>query len=109
MYKLNVETHIGLKNSLLLSAEFAQFLLSKGFATSMTPRKKVLEAFIGMEITPELSKVFVFLEDILKDSNSEFFTIQIEAIPAKPKWNPIFNSIKTLPEEDRSLILVFTN
>lgn len=109
MYKLNVETHIGLKNSLLLSAELAQFLLSKGFATSMTPRKKVLEAFIGLEITPELSKVYVFLEDILKDSNSEFFTIQIEAIPAEPKLNPIFNSIEILPEEDRLLVLVFTD
>lgn len=109
MYKLNVETHIGLKNSLLLSAELAQFLLSKGFATSMTPRKKVLEAFIGLEITPELSKVYVFLEDILKDSNSEFFTIQIEAIPAEQKLNPIFNSIEILPEEDRLLVLVFTD
>lgn len=109
MYKLNVETHIGLKNSLLLSAELAQFLLSKGFATSMTPRENVLKAFVDVDTTPELSKVFVFLEDILKDSNSEFFTIQIEAIPAEPKLNPIFNSIKTLPEEDRLLILVFTD
>lgn len=109
MYKLNVETHIGLKNSLLLSAELAQFLLSKGFATSMTPREKVLEAFVDVDTTPELEKVFVFLEDILKDSNSEFFTIQIEAVPAEPKLNPIFSSIETLPEEDRLLILVFTD
>lgn len=60
MYKLNVETHIGLKNSLLLSAELAQFLLSKGFATSMTPRENVLKAFVDVDTTPELSKVFVF-------------------------------------------------
>lgn len=109
MYQLNVETHAGLKKSLSLSIETALFLSNKGLGTSMTPRKKVLETFAGLPTTPEISQVFVFLEDILKDSNSEFFTIQFEAIPAEPKLNPIFYSIETLPEEDRSLILVFTD
>lgn len=109
MYKLNVETHIGLKNSLLLSVEVAQFLMSKGFATSMTPRNKVLKYFEGFPITNELSEVYVFLENILKDSNSKFFTIQIEAIPAEPKLNPIFKSLETQPEEDRQLIVVFSD
>lgn len=109
MYQLNVETHIGLKKSHSLSAECAQFLMSKGFVTSMTPRNKVLKEFEFFPITNELSNVFVFLEDILKDSNSEFFTIQIEAIPAEPKFNPIFKSLETLPEEDRQLVVVFTD
>lgn len=112
MHQLNVETHIGLKKSLQLNTEVALFICKNGFALSATPRNSVLKRFdhcANLPKAPDLSEVGKFLKDILKDSNSEFFTIQIEAIPAKPKLNPIFNSIETLPEEDRSLILVFTD
>ncbi|WP_151957950.1 hypothetical protein [Acinetobacter guillouiae] len=113
MYLLNVETHAGLKKSLCVSFEAEQFLTTKGIGVSMTPRKKLIanlqDLLIAEElrISDELANVHNFLSEILKESSSEFFTIQFEAIPAHPKINPIFKDPNQIPKEQRDVTVIF--
>lgn len=94
MYQLNIETHIGMKKSLLINEETALFLSKNGFALSATPRKAVMKRFehcTNLPKAPVLSAVYKFLEEILEDSQSQCFTIQIEPVAVKSSYSMTSN------------------
>lgn len=114
MFTLKIQSIAGMTAEAIIHPHVAHLIgLVVGNKTSI-PRGQLLTEFgypagVGAKTANTSTQLYAFLNAVLAESNSADFTVQIEAIPAVPKLNPIFNSIETLPEEDRSLILVFTD
>lgn len=111
MYQLNIYTPACMKATLPVSSDVAHYL-SNRLVDQEIKRDELMytigyPAGIGGQQDSFLSSVYNFATAILKESNSETFRVQIEAIPAEPKLNPIFHDIKTLPEHGKEIIVVF--
>lgn len=114
MYQLTIETQAGLKTSLQIDNEVAKLLNMKGFPRSATPRENVLSEFEECTNNLPLQNAFVsiskWLVGILKDSNSDFFTIQLEAIPAvqateKTDLTSLFKDARITPESGKEILI----
>ncbi|EOR05008.1 hypothetical protein [Acinetobacter tandoii] len=111
MYQLNIWTPSCMKASLPVSADVAHYLENRLIEQEIK-RDELMQIIgypvgIGGQGGSFLNSVYNFANAILKESNSATFHVQIEAIPAHSKLNPIFHSIKTLPEHGREIIVVF--
>lgn len=114
MYQLTIETQAGLKTSLQIENEVAQLLNMNGFPRSATPREKVLSEFVECAKKLSLGTAFISIKEwlvwILNDSNSEFFTIQLEAIPAvqateKIDLTSLFKDARITPEPGKEILI----
>lgn len=114
MYQLKIESAAGMKITAFIHPDIVNKIgLRLGSRTSF-PRDQLLTEFgypvgVGAKIENNFNLLYEFINAVLRESRSEYFVVQIEPVPVKPKLNPIFNSIKTLPEEDRQLIVVFSD
>lgn len=111
MYQLNIYTTACMKASLPVAPDVAHYLANRLIVQEIK-RDELMQTIgypvgIGGQGGSFLSSVYNFANAILKESNSDVFRVQIEATPAEPKLNPIFHDIKTLPEHDREIIVVF--
>lgn len=114
MYQLKIESAAGMKTSAFIHPDIVNKIgLRLGSRTSF-PRDQLLTEFgypagVGAKTENNFNLLYEFINAVLRESRSEYFVVQIEPVPVKPKLNPIFNSIETLPEEDRQLIVVFSD
>ncbi|WP_315075938.1 hypothetical protein [Acinetobacter guillouiae] len=111
MYQLNVITPALMTISISIESEIAMNI------PSHVLNKQIHRNDLFNRLNRELSNLKAtdlylesikgFVQAILEESNASTFKLQIEAIPAYPKINPIFKSRETLPEENRKVTVVF--
>ena len=111
MYQLHISTPSCMKASLPVSADVAHYL-SNRLVNQEIQREELLHKIgypvgVGSQKGSFLDSVYNFANAILKDSNASTFTVVVEAIPAHPKFNPIFKGVETFPEHGRPVVIVF--
>ncbi|WP_336142781.1 hypothetical protein [Acinetobacter sp. 102] len=116
MYKLNISTPAFLHASLPISMEVGEFLINRlNQLDSQTIHRDELQQKLGYPVGVGsnsgsfLQNIYNFTDAILKESNAHRFTVQIEAIPAHQKVDSIFKGKDSIPEEGRSVIVIFVD
>ncbi|WP_198078246.1 hypothetical protein [Acinetobacter calcoaceticus] len=113
MYKLNIFTAACMQASLPISADIAHYLTNR-HANGDISRENLLKTLgypvgVGQNSGSFLDSVYNFANAILKESNAEQFKVQIEAIPAHQKETSIFKGNDCIPEEGRSVVVIFVD
>ena len=111
-YQLHIYTPSCMKASLPVSGEVANYLATRLVNHGSIKRKELLQQIgypkgIDSQSGSFLDSVYNFANAILAESNSTTFTVQIEAIPAQPKINPIFKDSSQIPKEHRDVTVIF--
>lgn len=108
MYQLKIESAAGMKITAFIHPDIVNKIgLRLGSRTSF-PRDQLLTEFgypvgVGAKIENNFNLLYEFINAVLRESRSEYFVVQIEPVPVKPKLNPIFNSIKHCRKKTVSL------
>lgn len=114
MYKLNISTTALMHASLPISEDVANYLSKRLVGVLSIRREDLLQRVgypvgVGSNSGSFLNDVYNFANAILKESTSEEFQVQIEAIPAHKKVDSIFKGKDSIPEEGRSVVVFFVD